>query len=80
MECLICKSKANEVTPSGDYKQLACPGCGEYKISGTAIKTIENKRLVFDIQRTREWLNSYLGTGQIPLIDEGKAIRLLKRS
>jgi len=78
MECFICKSKANEVTPSGDYKQLACPECGEYKISGTATKAIENKRLIFDIQRSREWLNSFLGTGQIPLIDEGKALGLQK--
>ena len=78
MECFICGSESSEVLPLGDYRQLACPECGEYKISRTAIKTIENKSLVFDIERTREWLNSFLGTGQIPLIDEAKALGLQK--
>jgi pyruvate/2-oxoacid:ferredoxin oxidoreductase beta subunit len=78
MKCFICKADASEVAPYGDYKQLACPGCGEYKISGTAINAVENKRLVFNIQRSRDWLNSFLGTGQIPLIDEDKALGLQK--
>ena len=78
MECFICATNAREVTPSGDYKQLACPECGEYKISNTAIQVMKNDGRKFDIERSREWLNSFLGSGQIPKIDDDKALGLAK--
>ena len=78
MKCFICGDESKNVLPSGDYTQLACPGCGEYKISGTAVHAVQSKKLIFDIQRSRDWLNSFLGSGQIPKIDEDKARGLQK--
>lgn len=78
MECFICGTDATEIPPLGDHKRLACPQCGEYKISNTAIQVMKNNWRKFDIERSREWLNSFLGSGQIPKIDDDKALGLSK--
>lgn len=78
MECFICGTRSTEIDPSGDYRQIVCPGCSEYKIARTAIQEIESHCLRFDVERARDWLNSFFGSGHIPMIDRGKALRLAK--
>lgn len=77
MECYICETESNEADPSGDYKQIACPVCGEYKISRTAIQTMENHGWKFDVDLTRRWLASQQGSGTIPMIDSNRAASLI---
>ena len=77
MECFICGTESNEVLPSGDYRQLACPECGEYKISDTAVQTMKNNSWRFDIDLTRRWLASQQGSGTIPIINSDRAASLI---
>jgi len=77
MECFICATDSSEVPSSGDYKQLACPDCGEYRISGTAIALFKEHNWRFDVDLTRRWLTSQLGTGKLPLIDSDRAASLI---
>jgi len=77
MECFICGTESSEVLPLGDYKQLACPECGEYKISDTAIQTMNNNNYKFDVDLARRWLAMHLGTGEIPLINSDRAASLI---
>jgi predicted RNA-binding Zn-ribbon protein involved in translation (DUF1610 family) len=77
MECFICGTESAQVLPSGDYKQLVCPECGEYKISDTAIQTMKNNNYRFDVDLARRWLAMQLGSGTIPLIGSDRAASLI---
>lgn len=77
MECFICQTEATRIDPTGDHQRLACPGCGEYKISNTALDLMKKNGFKFNVQITREWLKSHLGTGAIPLINDGVAAKLI---
>ena len=77
LECFICGTESNEVLPSGDYRQLACPECGEYKISDTAVQTMKNHNYKFDVDLTRRWLAIQQGSGTIPLINSDRAASLI---
>ena len=77
MDCFICAQESSEVPSLGDYKRLACPQCGEYKISRTAIDTMETNGRKFDVDLTRRWLASQQGSGNIPLISSDRAASLI---
>lgn len=77
MECFICATESNEGPSSGDYKQIACPACGEYKISGTAIALFNEYNWKFDVDLTRQWLASQQGSGVIPVIESNRAALLI---
>jgi len=77
MECFICSTESNEVPSAGDYKQLACPKCGEYRLSGTAIALFKENNWKFNIEETRRWLASQQGGGTIPLISSERAASLI---
>jgi len=77
MECFICGTESSEVPSSGDYTRLACPECGEYKISDTAIQTMKNNNYKLDVDLARRWLAMHLGTGEIPLINADRAASLI---
>ncbi|WP_448090735.1 hypothetical protein [Pseudomonas azerbaijanoccidentalis] len=77
MECFICSTESNEVPSAGDYKQLACPVCGEYRISGTAISLFNEKNWKFNVEEARRWLASQQGGGTIPLINSERAASLI---
>ncbi|MFJ7312897.1 hypothetical protein ACIQVE_09025 [Pseudomonas sp. NPDC098747] len=77
MECFICGTESSEVPSAGDYKQLACPECGEYKLSGTAIALFKEHNWKFNIEFTRLWLETQRKGGTIPLISSERAATLI---
>jgi len=77
MTCLICDEPATDVDPSGDYEERACPKCGHYRISGTALVLIHAHGWRFDVELTRKWLAQQQGSGVIPTIDSNLAGRLI---
>jgi len=48
MECFVCNNSADARESGGDYVELACPNCGEYRVSGTVVRLFEKGR----------WLNT----------------------
>jgi hypothetical protein len=68
-ECLICHKPANAIPPAGDYEERACPECGHYKISRTALTSMEAQGFTFNIGLMREWLAAQQGSGEIPVIN-----------
>ncbi|PSH65431.1 hypothetical protein [Phyllobacterium sophorae] len=43
--CPISEEPAEEVSPAhGDFAEFVCPGCGRFRISRSALKTIVNLR------------------------------------
>lgn len=77
MKCFICSTESSEVPSVGDYTQLACPTCGEYKISGTAIALFKERHWKFNVGEARRWLASQQGSGTIPLINSERAASLI---
>lgn len=77
MDCFICQSDATRIDPAGDYQRLACPACGEYTISNTALEEMRKNGFKFNVEIARQWLNRYLGTGEIPRIDTATAMKLI---
>ena len=78
MTCLICNEPAQEIHPGGDYEERACPTCGHYRISGTALVLMHAHGWHFDAELTRRWLAQQQGSGVIPTIDSNLVARLIE--
>lgn len=48
MECFVCTNQAEARESAGDYVELTCPECGDYRVSGTVVRLFEKGR----------WLNT----------------------
>jgi predicted RNA-binding Zn-ribbon protein involved in translation (DUF1610 family) len=77
MPCLICGETAAVVETGGAFEEIACPNCGHYRITGTALALMENHRWRFDAELTRQWVAEHQGSGFIPTIDSHQAGRLI---
>jgi len=77
MTCLICDEPADEVDAGGDYQERACPKCGHYRVTGTALVLMRKHSWCFDVELTREWIEQHQGSGTIPTIDSNQAPRLI---
>jgi hypothetical protein len=77
MTCLICDEPAAEVDAGADYQERACPKCGHYRVTGTALALLKTHGLRFDVELSRVWLAHQRGFGFIPTIDSQQASRLI---
>lgn len=73
-QCRICNGDATLYPRLGLFEHLVCAaGCGEYKITDTAIKTAENeseKNRRVNVTAMRKWLNKQrLGSTEVPMIE-----------
>jgi predicted RNA-binding Zn-ribbon protein involved in translation (DUF1610 family) len=76
MECRICRTETNEILPTGDFEEYACPKCGPYKITGSAVAVLEKHGYRLDVDLCREWL-AQQGPQAVPVIDSDLAMRLI---
>lgn len=67
MKCFVCNADAEEGAILGDWLHITCPECGEYAVSGSMERMLENRKL--DVDRTREWLRQDRRSGStVPLL------------
>ncbi|MET1080160.1 MAG: hypothetical protein ABWY06_19280 [Pseudomonas sp.] len=65
MSCLICGAGAQVLqTGVADWEERECAQCGRYKVAQTLLSTMGD--MVFDVDKTRQWIASNSGTGQAP--------------
>nr|WP_294980102.1 hypothetical protein [uncultured Pseudomonas sp.] len=76
MDCYICGTEAHSLQ-GVDHERIACPGCGDYKISGTALALMKQHNWKFDVDITRRWIADHQGTGEIPLINSQIAAQVI---
>lgn len=69
MHCAICGAEARHLSSLGDQDRLACPDCGEYRITRSARQMLDQGGQRFDVDVTRIWLTGRRCAGQTPLID-----------
>lgn len=75
MQCRICGVETNDIDSGDDYEEYACPDCGPYKVTRTAIATMDNHGVRLDVALTRRWLSQQTPEF-IPTIDSELAMRL----
>lgn len=66
MECLICGSPASENPSNGDYREIDCPDCGVFRITRSLLAVIYDR--VFDVEKTRYFLQNMPRTGNVPML------------
>lgn len=62
-QCRFCEAQVRELATTGDSRNVQCPGCGPYKLSGTAEQLIVNAP--FDAQQQANasgWLREHPDT------------------
>ena len=43
MKCFVCESEAEEMSPVMGVREIVCPQCGRYEITGTAAVLIQQR-------------------------------------
>ena len=66
MKCLVCGAAATENLSGGDYLEIDCPDCGVFRITRSLIAVIYNR--VFDVEKTRYFLEKIPRAGSIPML------------
>lgn len=69
MNCLICVGVAQRIQCHGPWEERDCPDCGRYRVADELILTLMDQGQVFDVNRTRELLNSRRLEGVVPTIE-----------
>lgn len=78
MNCLICVGTAQRVVCDGPWEERDCPECGRYRISDELILALMDQGQIFDVLKTRGWLDTRRTEGVLPCIQthEGLLVTL----
>lgn len=80
MHCFICTENATGIPFTHGGQSFDCPGCGAYSISGTALHLCQQELLVFEVERSRNWLAKRREEGQErPIIQALNELLILHR-
>lgn len=74
MNCLICVGVAERIQCLGPWEERDCPDCGRYRISDELILALMDQGQIFDVAKTRGWLDSRRREGAIPSIEIHEAL------
>lgn len=77
MNCLICVNAAERIQCQAPWAERDCPDCGRYGVSDELILALMDQGQIFDVSKTREWLDSRRGKGVTPSIEIHEALLLL---
>lgn len=74
MNCLICVGTAERIECNGPWEERVCPDCGRYRVSDELVLTLMAQGQIFDIKKTRRWLDSKRKGGVTPSIEIHEAL------
>lgn len=74
MNCLICVGAAERIQCHGPWEERDCPDCGRYRVSDELILTLMDQGQIFDVAKTRGWLDTRRIEGAIPSIEIDEAL------
>lgn len=78
MNCLICVGVAERIQCQGPWEERDCPDCGRYRVSDELLLNLMDQGQIFDIDKTRRWLESRRKEeGMTPSIELHEALLLL---
>lgn len=76
MNCLICVNVAERIECQGPWEERDCPACGRYRVADALILTLMEQGQIFDVDKTRRWLDSRRKHGAVPTIEIHQALLL----
>lgn len=74
MNCLICVGIAERIQCHGPWEERNCPECGRYRISDELLLALIDQGQIFDVEKTRGWLDSRRIEVAIPAIEMREAL------
>ena len=74
MNCLICVGVAQRIECQGPWEERDCPDCGRYRVSDALILALMDQGLIFDVAKTRGWLDNRRRVVAIPSIEMHEAL------
>lgn len=74
MNCLICVGVAERIQCLGPWEERDCPECGRYRISDELILALMDLGQIFDVSKTRMWLENQRVGEAIPAIAMHQAL------
>lgn len=74
MNCLICVSAAERIQCRGPWEERNCPDCGRYRVADELILALIDQGQIFDVAKTRGWLDSQRMQVAIPAIVKSEAL------
>lgn len=74
MNCLICVNAAERIQCHGPWEERNCPDCGRYRVSDELILALIDQGQIFDVVKTRGWLDSQRAQVAIPAIVKSEAL------
>ena len=74
MNCLICVGVAQRIECQGPWEERDCPECGRYRVSDQLILALIDQGLIFDVAKTRGWLDNRRRVVAIPSIEMHEAL------
>lgn len=74
MNCLICVGVAERILCSGPWEERDCPECGRYRVSDELILALIDQGQIFDVSKTRRWLDDRRTAGCTPSIEVHEAL------
>jgi len=74
MNCLICVGVAQRIECEGPWEERDCPECGRYRVSDELILALMDQGQIFDVAKTRGWLDDRRTVAAIPSIEMHEAL------
>jgi hypothetical protein len=74
MNCIICVGGAQRIECQGPWEDRDCPECGRYRVSDELNLTLTDHGLIFDVAKTRGWLDNRRTVVAIPYIEMHEAL------
>ncbi|KOY04333.1 hypothetical protein AM274_01845 [Pseudomonas nunensis] len=74
MSCLICAGVAERIQCRGPWEERDCPDCGRYRISDELLLVLMDQGQIFDVSKTRGWLDRRRIEVAIPSIELHQAL------
>lgn len=74
MNCLICVGAAERVMCEGPWEERDCPERGRYRISDELILVLMDQGQIFDVLKTRGWLDTRRTEGFLPCIQSPEGL------
>lgn len=74
MNCLICVGAAERIECLGPWEERNCPDCGRYRVADELVLALMDQGQIFDVSRTRSWLDNKRQAGVTPSIEIHEAL------
>lgn len=77
MNCLVCAGTASRIECKGPWEERDCAACGRYRVADTLILALMEHGQIFDIEKTRDWLEQQRRREPVPCIETHDALLAL---